>query len=69
MNTYGTVVPRLTRIRNTATLSRSVTQQLKWMDFYATHGSNARFTCRHFSLSPDVFYAANNDTIQKIGES
>ncbi len=25
------------------------------MDFYDRHGRNARLTCRHFGISPDVF--------------
>jgi transposase InsO family protein len=29
---------------------------LAWFDFYVAHGRNARLTCRHFGLSPDVFY-------------
>ena len=56
MNTYGTVVPKLASIRNTATLSKAAKQRLKWMEFYEAHGQNARLTCRHFGISPDVFY-------------
>jgi hypothetical protein len=37
------------------TLSKPAKQRLKWMDHYQTRG-NARLTCRHFDLSPDVFY-------------
>jgi len=55
MQTYGTVVPGLGRIRNIKTLSKPAKQRLKWMDHYQTRG-NARLTCRHFDLSPDVFY-------------
>ena len=56
MNTYGVIVPGLSRIRNTTTLSKAAKQRLKWMGFYSTHGSNARLACRHFGISPDVFY-------------
>lgn len=56
MNTYGTIVPGLGRIRKTTTLSKAAKQRLKWMEFYESHGQNARLTCRHFGLSPDVFY-------------
>ncbi|MCL4382482.1 MAG: DDE-type integrase/transposase/recombinase [Patescibacteria group bacterium] len=37
-------------------LSREGRKKLEWMDWYLTHGKNARATCRHFSLSPDTFY-------------
>jgi transposase InsO family protein len=56
MNTYGLIVPGLGRIRKTPTLSKAAKQRLKWLDFYYSHGRNARLTCRHFGLSPDVFY-------------
>ena len=35
-------------------------KRLKWLDWYAGHGENARLTCRHFGLSPDVFYRWKN---------
>lgn len=56
MNTYGSVAPALGRVRATTTLSKAAKQRLKWMDFYHAHDNNARLTCRHFGLSPDVFY-------------
>ena len=56
MNTYGVIVPKLSSIRNTTKLSKAARQRLKWLDFYASHGRNARLTCRHFGISPDVFY-------------
>lgn len=56
MNTYGVIVPKLASIRSTTTLSKAAKQRLKWMSFYETHGCNARLTCRHFGISPDVFY-------------
>jgi transposase InsO family protein len=37
-------------------LSPSVRRRLKWMDYYETHGRNARLTCRHFDISPQTFY-------------
>src|SRR3990167_8547292 len=55
MNSYGTIVPKLGRVRTTKTLSKKAKQRLKWMDYYAKH-RNARLTCRHFGLSPDTFY-------------
>lgn len=30
------------------------------MDWYGSNGRNARLTCRHFGLSPDVFYRWKN---------
>ncbi|PSO43242.1 hypothetical protein BRC19_01435 [Candidatus Saccharibacteria bacterium QS_5_54_17] len=59
MQTYGTVVPGSGRIRNIKTLSKPAKQRLKWMDHYRKH-NNARLTCRHFDLSPDVFYRWKN---------
>jgi len=26
------------------------------MDYYESHGHNARLTCRHFDISPQTFY-------------
>jgi len=37
-------------------LSSGARRRLRWMRFYETHGRNARLTCRHFGISPDVFY-------------
>lgn len=31
-------------------------RRLKRLDWYETHGSNARLTCRHFGISSDTFY-------------
>jgi transposase InsO family protein len=37
-------------------LSKKALQRLGWMDWYFSHGKNARLTCRHFGISPDTFY-------------
>lgn len=37
-------------------LSRDAKRRLRWMDFYYSHGQNARLTCRHFCISPQTFY-------------
>lgn len=37
-------------------LSKSALKRLEWMDWYFSHGENARLTCRHFGISPDTFY-------------
>src|SRR5262245_41276658 len=39
-----------------STLSTEARRRLKWMDYYVTHGRNARRTCRHFDISPQTFY-------------
>src|SRR5438552_868528 len=58
MNISGQVVPGgNTVLRQVAAqLSREARRRLHWMDFYEHHGRNARLTCRHFGISPDVFY-------------
>ena len=51
------VVPgasRLARLR--VEPSRKARQRLKWLDYYNSHGHNARLTCRHFDISPQTFY-------------
>src|SRR3989304_8953029 len=37
-------------------LSPQARRRLKWMDYYESHGHNARLTCRHFDVSPQTFY-------------
>jgi putative transposase len=37
-------------------LSPNARRRLKWMDYYESHGENARLTCRHFDISPQTFY-------------
>lgn len=58
MNISGQVVPGgNTLLRSVGKrLSREARRRLQWMDFYDRHGHNARLTCRHFGISPDVFY-------------
>lgn len=34
--------------------------RLSWMDWYFSHGRNARAACRHFGISPDTFYLWKN---------
>lgn len=54
---YGHILPGAARLsKQTVVLSREARKRLKWMDWYFSHGQNARATCRHFGLSPDVFY-------------
>jgi len=56
MNIYGSVLPGASVMSRTQVLSREAKQRLKWMDWYLSHGANARLTCRHFGISPDTFY-------------
>ena len=37
-------------------LSGQARRRLKWMDYYESHGHNARLTCRYFGVSPQTFY-------------
>lgn len=37
-------------------ISPEANRRLKWIDYYHSHGSNARLTCRHFDISPQSFY-------------
>jgi len=52
----GVVVPGLGSIRSTVGLSKAAKQRLKWLDFYQSHGCNARLTCRHFGIAHRTFY-------------
>lgn len=58
MNISGQVIPggnTLVRLVGRS-LSPDARRRLQWMLFYETHRHNARLTCRHFGISPDVFY-------------
>ncbi len=59
MSIYGSILPGAAKIARSAQaskLSKNAKQRLKWMDWYFSHGKNARATCRHFGISPDTFY-------------
>jgi len=60
MNTYGHILPKASQMARIPMLSKSAKKRLKWLDWYAAHNNNARLTCRHFGLSPDVFYRWKN---------
>ena len=56
---YGSILPGAAKIARSAQnskLSKEAKQRLKWMDWYFSHGKNARACCRHFGISPDTFY-------------
>jgi len=52
----GTVVPNISKIKRTVTLSKTAKLRLAWMDFYRLHGNNASLTCRHFGVAKSCFY-------------
>src|SRR5579884_533458 len=52
----GTVVPKLGSIKATVSLSKEAKLRLKWVDYYNSHGRNARLTCRHFGIAHRTFY-------------
>ncbi len=54
----GAFLPQLERLARLggAMLSPAAKRRLEWIDWYQSHGENARRTCRHFSISPDTFY-------------
>lgn len=51
----GTILPGASRIAKITKLSKQATIRLKWIDYYRNRG-NARATCRHFDISPSLFY-------------
>ena len=57
MSITGTILPGASRLaRFQVELSKKARRRLKWFDHYHSHGHNARFTCRHFDISPQTFY-------------
>jgi putative transposase len=57
MEIVSGVVSGISRIaRADVELTKEATKRLKWLDYYRSHGENARLTCRHFDISPQTFY-------------
>ena len=56
----GVVVPKLSSIRPTVTLSKEAKQRLKWIDYYHNNGNNGVLTCRHFGIHHKTFYRYYN---------
>ena len=57
MRVRGAILPGAARLsRLPVELTREARRRLEWIDWYHSHGSNARKTCRHFSICPDTFY-------------
>ena len=57
MGVYGAILPGAARLaRLPVGLSKQARQRLAVIDWYQSHGRNARLTCRHFGICPDTFY-------------
>lgn len=52
---YGTIIPHLEKLLRIRSLSKEGKQRLRWIDYYLKR-RNARLTCRHFDISPSLFY-------------
>ncbi len=53
---WGTVIPKISRIRDPIQLSQAAKKRLKWIDYYHSHNLNARLTGRHFGIHHRTFY-------------
>lgn len=51
---FGTIVPKLSRIKSSVTLSKAAELRLSWIDYAGTH--SVALTCRHFGIAPCLFY-------------
>ena len=60
MKIYGNILIGAVKLSKIPKLSEEAKRRLRWMDWYTSHGKNGRLTCRHFGLSPDVFYRWRN---------
>mgnify|MGYP001577407376 FL=1 len=56
MRNFTLNIPRSLQQHSPPTLSRETKQRLRVLDWYRSHKENARWTCRHFGISPDTFY-------------
>lgn len=54
------VLPGLSSVRSTVSLSKEAKQRLKWIDYYHAHNNNARLTARHFGIAHRSFYRYYN---------
>lgn len=50
------LLPRAKKIRISPALSREAKRRLRWMEYYLSHGRNAKHTYRHFGISSATFY-------------
>src|SRR4030042_753429 len=57
MRIINAMAPKAVRLADRPPeLSRDAKRRLRWMDFYRSHGQNARLTCRYFGIAPQTFY-------------
>ncbi len=57
MSVYGSIIPGTRYLAKLhPDLSKEAINRVKWFDWYDRHNRNARFTCRHFGISPQTFY-------------
>lgn len=52
---YGSILPGAVRLAKIHPLTQKAKQKLKWIDYYLKV-KNGRLTCRHYGLSPSMFY-------------
>src|SRR5438309_11123948 len=50
------LLPQAKKIRASPTLPREAKRRLRWMEYYLSHGRNAKLTYRHFGISSATFY-------------
>jgi len=53
--TYGVIIPYASKISRFKGISKGAKKRLRWVDYYLRK-DNARATCRHFDISPSLFY-------------
>ncbi len=56
MYIHQSLLPQRRRLRASASLSDAAWRRLTWMDYYLSHGRNAKHTYRHFGISSATFY-------------
>lgn len=52
---HGTIIPHLWKLAKIVSLSHEGKKRLRWIDYYFKK-KNGRQTCRHFDISPSLFY-------------
>lgn len=53
--TYGQLLPHNAKLAKLVKLSSEAKKRLKWIDYYLTC-QNVRRTCRHYDITPSLFY-------------
>jgi transposase len=54
-STFGSILPGSVRISKLQAISKDAKKRLGWIDYYLKV-KNGRLTCRHFGISPSLFY-------------